>query len=432
MTTETPARVSSITIPVDRYIDPAFAQRELAQLWPRVWNLACSLDDVANAGDFYEHRFGPYSVLVVRGDDGVLRAFQNACRHRGTELCSGTGAGLSEIRCPFHRWTYGLDGSLREIPSRREFGIRNDEMSLLAARVDTWGPLVFVNLDLDAEPLADFLGEVRGDSAWARLDEFYCTAHVSVPTACNWKTLIDGFSETYHVQGIHREMLPMCDDVNGPQQIWSRHGKLEQPYGLPSPRLRDRPDDQRVWEGFVEIMGNRVGLEAGGDAGTAPAVPPGGTMRDAIANVIQERMATMGNDISTFTLDQTLNMSQYNLFPNITVLLFSDMFVVVRSRPGATAEDSFMDTFNFDRRPPGGARTQPFHLDLDASADSVPLGLVLNQDFGNFARSQRGLHQPGLTHLVVSPTEECRIVNLHRNLEDFLGITPSELGHYQA
>jgi hypothetical protein len=85
-----------------------------------------------------------------------------------------------------------------------------------------------------------------------------------------------------------------------------------------------------------------------------------------------------------------------------------------------------MDAWTFDRRPTGSERTRPFELDLDPDGE-LPLGIVLNQDLANFARSQRGLHQPGITHLHVSPTEERRIVNLHRNLEDYLGIVPSEL-----
>src|SRR5207244_6567576 len=142
-------------------------------------------------------------------------------------------------------------------------------------QVGTGGALVFVNLGLGAEPLAEFLEEVPGDCAWARLDEMRSLMSVTGPARCNWKTLIDGFSETYHVQGIHREMLPMCDDVNGPQRVWDRHGKLQQSYGMPSPRLRDQPDDQRVWEAFVEVMGVRVGNDAQRDAGPAPEVPPG-------------------------------------------------------------------------------------------------------------------------------------------------------------
>jgi phenylpropionate dioxygenase-like ring-hydroxylating dioxygenase large terminal subunit len=108
-----------VTIPAERYTSPEFAQREHEHLWPRVWQFACSIDHVAQPGDFHEYRAGYQSVLIVRGDDGELRAFQNVCRHRGSELCAGTGAGLTELRCPFHRWTWSLAGELREIPSRR-------------------------------------------------------------------------------------------------------------------------------------------------------------------------------------------------------------------------------------------------------------------------------------------------------------------------
>ena len=102
---------------------------------------------------------------------------------------------------------------------------------------------------LDAEPLDAFLerGARRQRVGAPRRVSVHC-CRSSMPARCNWKTLIDGFSETYHVQGIHREMLPMCDDVNGPQRVWERHGKLEQSYGLPSPRLRDGPTTSSVWE----------------------------------------------------------------------------------------------------------------------------------------------------------------------------------------
>jgi choline monooxygenase len=422
----------AVTIPAARYTSSAFAALENDRLWPRVWQLACSLDHVANPGDFHELRIGPLSVLLVRGDDLELRAFQNACRHRGSALCEGTGRDLTELRCPFHRWTYDLTGRLREVPSRREFGALGpdaEEFGLIRVRVDTWGPLVFVNLALDAEPLSDFLGAVPDDSAWARIDEFRCVAAVSIPAPCNWKTLIDGFSETYHVQGIHREMLPMCDDVNGPQRVWERHGKLQQSYGLPSPRLRDRPDDQKVWDAFVEVMGVRVGNASQRGAGPAPDVPSGRTVRGAIAEIVRERGVDAGHDwFASLDDGHLLDMSQYNLFPNLTVLVFSDMMQVVRSRPCASPNDAYMDAFSFERVAPANERARTKPIDLELAPDSeLPIGLILNQDFANFARSQRGLHQPGLTHLTVSPTEECRIVNLHKNLEQYLGITPSEM-----
>ncbi len=160
-----------VEVSVDRYLDQAVLDRELQRMWPRVWQIACSLDHVARAGDWYEHRCGPYSVLVVRGDDGDLRAFQNVCRHRGNTLCHGAGEGLSEIRCGFHNWSWNLAGELREVPSRRGFGaLRNEDLPLLPASVDVWGPLVFVNLDPAAAPLGEWLEGVPGDVEWVGVD----------------------------------------------------------------------------------------------------------------------------------------------------------------------------------------------------------------------------------------------------------------------
>ena len=164
---------------------PHARAREHALLWPRVWQLACTIDHVAHAGDCYEHRLGALSVLVVRGDDGELRAFQNACRHRGSAICEGVASGLTELQCPYHRWTWDLAGRLREVPSRKQFGVQNDDLPLVPARVGVWGPLVFVNLAPDGESLEEFLDGVPADAAWARLEELRCVAAITLPAACN-------------------------------------------------------------------------------------------------------------------------------------------------------------------------------------------------------------------------------------------------------
>lgn len=152
-------------------------------------------------------------------------------------------------------------------------------------------------------------------------------------------------------------------------------------------------------------------------------------MRTAIAEIVRERNVAAGHGwFSELDEHRLLDMQQYNLFPNITVLVFSDMLQVVRARPGLTADTSYMDAFQFERVPASDPRprTKPIDVELEPE-EQLPIGLVLNQDFGNFARSQRGLHQPGLQHLTVSETAECRIVNMHKNLEEYLGINPSEL-----
>jgi len=422
---ETIVSVGQVAAPVkvdaSRYTDPAWAAVEADKLWPTTWQLACSLDHVKNPGDVFVYAVGTLSILVVHGSDGELRAFQNVCLHRGSELCDGHQQELTEIRCPFHRWSWDLEGRLREVPSRKGFGaLRNDDLPLIPASVDTWGPMVFVNLDADAEPLHDFLSPVPAEAAWADLDDFRCKALLSIPVKANWKTIIDGFSETYHVQGIHPEMLRMVDDVNSPQTIWERHGRLTQPYGVASPRIRGGASNQEIWEGFVEVMGGRVGLSEGSEAGDCPPLPEGETLRDVLAEMVRAHfLEKEGVDLSRFDTTQMMTMEQYNLFPNITVLIFGDLLQVVRSRPGPTPDDGFMDIMAFDRVAAGAPRQDPATAEIEAG--SYSMGLVVDQDIANVERSHRGLHAPGLTHLTLSG-EECRIINLHRNLDRATGV----------
>jgi choline monooxygenase len=237
-TTAILASVTPVLIPSERYHSEPWAQREHDQLWPRVWQIACTTSQVPDPGDFFEFRCGDLSVIVVRGDDGTLRGFQNTCRHRGNSICQGGGSGLTELRCPYHRWAWDLEGQLQEVPSRKAFGpgLTNDNFGLFPVQVDTWGPLVFINGDLQAESLADYLEVVPDDIAWARPQDYECQTAVSIAVEANWKVVAEGFSETYHVQGIHREFLPTIDDVHAPQIIWDKHGVSYQRYGVPSPR----------------------------------------------------------------------------------------------------------------------------------------------------------------------------------------------------
>jgi phenylpropionate dioxygenase-like ring-hydroxylating dioxygenase large terminal subunit len=418
-------RRTPVLVPASRYTSTDWAALEHARLGPHVWQVACSDDHVREPGDRFEHTCGPLSVLIVRGDDGTLRGYQNVCLHRGNELCHGAGTGRTEIRCVYHRWCWDLDGRLREIPSRKGFGvIDNDEYRLRGVQVETWGPMVFVNLDLDAEPLADFLAPVPTETAWLRPDEYACRALVTVPLPCNWKTGIDAFSETYHVQGIHRQMIPSTDDVNGPQEVWERHGRLNQPYGIPSPRLRGGASDQEIWESFCATQGERVGHPSGDDPGPVPERQAGESVRTLLARLIRERQRSDGVDLEDFTDAQVTDLHQYNCFPNISPVFLVEGLALLRTRPGSTPDDCLMDLFYCSRVPSDAPRDRP--VDVTMEAETAELGGVFNQDVENLLRVQRGLHQPGFTHLTLS-REEMRIESLHRNLERYLGIEPSEL-----
>jgi len=410
-----------VLVPTSRYTSEKWAALEEERLWPRVWQLACPVDHVAAPGDFFEHRIGRLSVLVVRGDDGELRAFQNVCRHRGNPLCDGTGSGLTELRCGFHRWTWDLRGALREVPNRKSFGtLRNEDVPLIAAAVDTWGPLVFVNLDPDADPLAEYLEGVPADIEWVGLDDFRCTSFVEVRVGANWKAAVDGFSETYHLQGLHREMLAIVDDVDAPQRLWNRHGKSMQRYGVPSPRLRHEVTDQEIWDAFILVMGTRIGIPTDADPGAAPHVPQDSSMQEVLAARVREFSKSQGVDLDRFDTDEIMNIQQYNLFPNMTLLVYPDLMQVLRARPGATPDEAFLDGFFFERHAPEDPAPRAKPLDVTLAPEDADFGLVLNQDFALLQRVQRGLHQPGLTHLTLS-SDECRVINFHRNLDRMVG-----------
>ncbi len=414
-------------VPAVRYTSADFAALELERLWPHVWQLACTVDHVRDPGDWYEYTCGRLSVLIVRGADSTLRAFQNVCRHRGNELCAGSGTGMTEIRCNYHRWCWDLSGQLREVPSRKGFGaLRNDDYPLFEAQLATWGSLVFVNLDLDAEPLEEFLAPVMGDSAFLRPEEFACRAIVTLPLPCNWKTGIDAFSETYHVQGIHRQMLGSTDDVNSPQSDWARHGKLGQPYGVPSPRLRNGATDEEIWASFVATQGARAGRPDPDEPGPIPPRTAGESVRALLARLIREKSASEGVDLGWFTDDEVTDLHQYNCFPNISPVFLAEHLSIVRTRPGATPDECFLDIISCPRVAATATDRGPRPIDVTLDPTTADLGAVFNQDIANLQRVQRGLHQPGLTHLTLS-REERRIVSLHRNLECYLAIEPSQV-----
>ncbi len=417
------ANGSPTRIPVYRYTSPDFAKVEIERVFAKAWLVACSVDHVAEPGDFFEYRAGPYSVLIVRGDDGELRAFQNACRHRGNIICEGTGSGITELRCVYHNWTYDLQGRLRQVPSRKGFGtLRNEDLPLLPARVGTWGRLVFVNLDNDAMSLEEYLEGVPADAAWIEPDVYRCTRMITTTVPSNWKVLSEGFSETYHVQGLHSDMLGCFDDINAGQFLWERHGVSKQRYGVPSPRLGRKVDPQVVWDSFIDSQGMRMGVD---QSCPVPDLPAGRTVQDCIADGIRGVLAKRNVDVSHLTSDQVTTLNQYNLFPNVTVLYNVDSLSVMYALPGSKVDEARFVVLHFERMPSASSpREVPQNIDIPAGTQVF--GTVINQDIELLRNAQRGLQQPGLTHLALS-SEECRIINMHRTLERYCDIVPSEM-----
>ncbi|WP_231636138.1 aromatic ring-hydroxylating dioxygenase subunit alpha [Novosphingobium sp. ST904] len=131
-----------------RYTDPAFAKAEFERMWTRTWQMACREDHIPEVGDYYVYDIGSYSFIVTRCDDDEIRAYFNACLHRGTKLKpSGTAGFAANLKCPFHGWTWNLDGSLKEIPEKWDFAhVATRKMCLPEARVERLGGFVWINI----------------------------------------------------------------------------------------------------------------------------------------------------------------------------------------------------------------------------------------------------------------------------------------------
>jgi phenylpropionate dioxygenase-like ring-hydroxylating dioxygenase large terminal subunit len=201
------------TIPFGWYSDPAVLRLERERIFGRAWQYAGRAEQVADRGSFFTCDLAGIPIVVVRGKDAELRAFLNVCRHRGSLVCEGEGR-RETLQCPYHAWTYGLDGALRAAPrAEREPGFDRAELGLVPALVDTWGPFVFVNPDAEAAPLAETLGELPELVASAGLDlaslRFLERSHSTYEA--NWKVCCENFLECYHCQVAHPAFSKVVD-----------------------------------------------------------------------------------------------------------------------------------------------------------------------------------------------------------------------------
>jgi len=193
------------TLPWSWYSDPELLTAERRRIFERSWQYVGHTGEVSRPGDRTASHAGHVPVALVRDESGNLRAFLNVCRHRGHEVVSGTGNRRS-LQCPYHAWTYNLDGSLLKAPrSEQEPDFDASELGLIPLRVETWGPLVFVNPDPEAAPLGDVLGPVPELLAQGGIDpvELSFRQRVEYDVAANWKVVIENYLECYHCPTAH-------------------------------------------------------------------------------------------------------------------------------------------------------------------------------------------------------------------------------------
>jgi choline monooxygenase len=203
----------AFTIPGSWYTDSRIAELERLNVFSKAWQLVARTDQVETPGQFISTTVAGEPVVVVRGNDTVLRAFYNVCSHHAAAVVTQPCGSASLLHCPYHGWNYGLDGSLKGMP---EFeGVENFDRAqkgLVPIRVETWECFVFVNLDDHASPLADFLGGLVKRVAPLGISKLHYFDRRTYNIHCNWKVFVDNFLDGgYHVPHLHKGLNSVLD-----------------------------------------------------------------------------------------------------------------------------------------------------------------------------------------------------------------------------
>ena len=239
---ESPIEHGPIRVPAERYFSKAFHDLEVERLWKRVWQMACHEDDIPDVGDYHVYDIAELSFLIVRSSADELRAFHNACPHRGRLLRDTHGKWARELRCPFHGWSWNLEGALREIPCQWDFGTLDPaDYGLSEVKLARWEGFVFINPDLEAAPFEDFVGDLADHFTLLPYERRYKEVHVAKILRCNWKVAQEAFSEAYHVVATHPTILGRLGDANSKYDVFGNYSRAISPNGTPSPHLGNAP-----------------------------------------------------------------------------------------------------------------------------------------------------------------------------------------------
>jgi phenylpropionate dioxygenase-like ring-hydroxylating dioxygenase large terminal subunit len=408
-------------IPKQRYYDADFYAMEVELLWPRVWQMACRLEEIPNPGDFAEYEILDQSVIVMRTEEGV-RAFQNACRHRGVRVAQGRGSRRGGFVCPFHGWCYGTDGRNTRVTQAGAFSEHNlqpGDLDLTPVRCEAWGGCAWINLDVNAPPLRDCMEPMATVlDAW-KVESLRAEWWYSCRLPVNWKLAEEAFVEQYHVLQAHPQLRI-------PERYPSRDPADFSPNTFVEGELQYLRTMSEGMDGMVHATDVRIA------EGLADMELPGSfdlarstwdrTMNAAVTDAHRAR----GCDIPDLNeLDANgFNEPMGYCFPHWFVLPMYSSASSYRFRP-LGPEETLMDIWSLTRFPHGSEpKTPPVPEPWEHDDPRWPP--IPAQDFSNLPKQQRGLHARSFEYMRLSERNEGHISNYQRVIDGFLAQLPYE------
>ncbi|WP_425407880.1 aromatic ring-hydroxylating oxygenase subunit alpha [Hyphococcus sp.] len=402
-------------IPAERYISPEFAKLEWEMMWSKVWMLGCLESDIPEPGDHIVTEIGKESILIVRQKDKSVRAFHNVCMHRGNKLVHAVHQpqeAANEFRCGYHDWRYGLDGRFTDIPDLETFPQGAPPCGgLIEIPCDVWGSFVWYSLNPEVEPLRDYLGIIPQHLDPYHFDRMVLTDWKTVEWDCNWKASVDAFNESYHVQGIHPQLLYYLDDLDIQIDCYEKHNRYLIAFGVLSPRVVSPSEIPPP----IKVVMRGAGMDPASYEGSVYDI------REAVQAHKRKHGEQQGRDYSALNDDQLTDDYHYTIFPNVTMNVHADDLMMFRQRPHPEDPNKmYFDYFMFelpDNEFDHEEYRRPKHRLYKHGETS--LGLVVNQDAYNLPFVQAGMNSSAYPGLWIG-NQELRIRHFHKTLDDYL------------
>ena len=422
-------------IPARRYHDAEFFELEREKLWPHVWQMACRLEEIPDVGDYVEYRNLGKSVIVVRTRTGV-RAFHNACRHRGVQLASGHGNCKTRgFICPFHGWRWNMDGKNTFVFAREIFKpeqLEQAEIDLVPCRIEEWGGCAFINFDDAAPSYRESLGLLAEKLEARNIDKLRMEWWYATELPTNWKLAMEAFMEGYHVMRTHPQlhaiMLPGMPGSYGDDAGVRRPAAAITPRdiidrGLDSMRINGRGMAGMVLDHEIAIAERARDMDVPDDLEMAAYAFYSKVRADIYEEGLKEGRPVF--DINAVDEKYGSTFVEF-MFPHYFVLPYFSAMSSYRIRP-LTPETCLFELWSLapmaadDPRP---RVTEPIWLRYD----SEEFPEIPRQDYSNLPLQQLGLHAGGFEFMRLSHQKEGLISNYQRLIDGYLaGIDKDKL-----
>ena len=403
-------------VPIERYTSRDFHDLEIEKLWKKVWQMACREEEIPEVGDHVLYSIGDLTLIVVRSSETEIRALHNTCLHRGRAL-RDLGGRVDCFRCPFHGWTWNLDGTLQSITNRWDFPhVERDQYRLPEAQVGTWGGFVFINMDPHAESLDSFLGALPEHFERWPLERRYVEAHVAKVLPCNWKVAQEAFMEAYHVVATHPQLLASIGDSNSQYDAWDNFSRAITPNMTPSPHMPEEVSEQDMLDSMVSRSL---------DAEPMLRVGEGMTARQTLAQMTRMGLNSLVPDAVNLSDAELADSFYYTVFPNFHPWGAYNR-INYRFRPHGNDPDHsvmeviFLSPFRGKRPAPAPTHWLSDDEDWTCAPELGFLARVFNQDTFNLGRVQAGLRGAAHREVVYGQYQETKIRHFHALLDRYL------------